>query len=115
MAPSHAPGERLIVTGFALACQACRAGILPLPPLQSLHRPPEWFGGIAWLLTLASFAAGQTLKDPALQVREVVAGLSLPTTMAFIGPRDLLVLQKNDGRVRRVLDYWLWPKGKDKG
>jgi hypothetical protein len=71
--------------------------------------------GIAWLLTLTSLAAGQTLKDPALQVREVVAGLSLPTTMAFIGPRDLLVLQKNDGRVRRVLDYWLWPKGKDKG
>jgi hypothetical protein len=40
--------------------------------------------------------------DPGLSVRQVVAGLSAPTTMAFIGANDFLVLQKNDGRVRRV-------------
>jgi glucose/arabinose dehydrogenase len=33
-----------------------------------------------------------------------VAGLSQPTAMAFIGPGDILVLQKGDGRVRRVID-----------
>ena len=42
------------------------------------------------------------LTDPGLSVRQVVAGLSAPTTMAFIGVNDFLVLQKNDGRVRRV-------------
>ena len=44
------------------------------------------------------------LDDPALQVQLVVQGLSTPTTMAFIGPNDILVLQKNDGRVRRVIN-----------
>lgn len=42
------------------------------------------------------------LTDANLSVRQVVAGLSAPTTMAFIGANDFLVLQKNDGRVRRV-------------
>ncbi|MBI3329197.1 MAG: PQQ-dependent sugar dehydrogenase [Nitrospinae bacterium] len=64
---------------------------------------------IAWLLSITSLANAQTLKDPALQVKQLVAGLSLPTTMAFIGLDDLLVLQKNDGRVRRVIGGVLQP------
>ena len=62
-----------------------------------------------WLLVLSSLAIAQTLNDPGLQVKEVVAGLSVPTTMAFIGPGDILVLQKGDGRVRRVLGGVLQP------
>jgi hypothetical protein len=62
-----------------------------------------------WLLVLSSLAIAQTLNDPGLQVKEVVAGLSVPTTMAFIGPDDILVLQKGDGRVRRVLGGVLQP------
>jgi len=46
----------------------------------------------------------QQLVDPGLQFEELVAGLDEPTTMAFIGPDDLLILQKKDGRVLRVLD-----------
>jgi glucose/arabinose dehydrogenase len=46
--------------------------------------------------------AAQTVRDTSLQVREVVGGLSSPTGMAFIGANDILVLQKGDGRVRRV-------------
>jgi aldose sugar dehydrogenase len=42
--------------------------------------------------------------DPNLAVRTVVAGLSQPTTMAFIGPDDLLVLEKGTGQVKRVKD-----------
>src|SRR5437867_3508447 len=45
-----------------------------------------------WLVVAASLVSGQTLKDPALRVTEVVAGLNTPTTMAFIGPSDILVL-----------------------
>jgi len=41
--------------------------------------------------------------DPNFRVEEVVDDLSTPTTMAFLGPDDILVLQKNDGKVMRVL------------
>src|SRR5919108_4936202 len=48
--------------------------------------------------------AAPALKDSNLQVTEVVSGLSLPTTMTFIGPDDILVLQKNDGKVLRAIN-----------
>lgn len=64
---------------------------------------------LGWLLTVTSLAGAQTLKDPRLWVKQVVAGLKFPTTMAFIGPDDILVLQKEDGRVRRVLGGVLQP------
>ena len=44
------------------------------------------------------------LNDPKLHVRQLTSGLSQPTSMAFIGPSDILVLQKNDGLVRRVIN-----------
>jgi glucose/arabinose dehydrogenase len=47
-------------------------------------------------------AAAPLLLDPSLQVNTVVSGLSLPTSIAFIGPNDMLVLEKNTGQVRRV-------------
>ena len=53
--------------------------------------------------------AAPTLNDPDLQVTEIVSGLSSPTTMAFIGPDDILVLQKDDGKVRRVIHGVLQP------
>jgi glucose/arabinose dehydrogenase len=56
-----------------------------------------------------SVTNAQTVTDPALRVREVVAGLSQPTAMAFVGPADILVLQKGDGRVQRVIDGVLQP------
>jgi glucose/arabinose dehydrogenase len=54
-------------------------------------------------------AQAQTLNDPKLHLREVTSGLSQPTTMAFIGPGDLLVLQKENGLVRRVINGVLQP------
>ena len=42
--------------------------------------------------------------DPNFKVETVVSGLSLPTTMDFLGPDDILVLQKDDGKVMRVLN-----------
>jgi aldose sugar dehydrogenase len=49
-------------------------------------------------------AHAQSLNDPKLHIRELVSGLTQPTNMAFIGPDDILVLQKSDGRVRRVIN-----------
>jgi glucose/arabinose dehydrogenase len=59
--------------------------------------------GVALALCfLALPLAGQTVDDPALDVQLVTNGLSSPTSMAFVAPGDILVLQKNDGQVRRV-------------
>jgi aldose sugar dehydrogenase len=47
---------------------------------------------------------GPTLVDPALRLSTVVTGLALPTSIAFLGEDDLLVLEKDTGRVVRVTD-----------
>ncbi len=48
--------------------------------------------------------AQPTLSDPSLAVDLLVGQLSVPTGIAFLAPNDLLVLEKNSGRVRRVLN-----------
>jgi aldose sugar dehydrogenase len=45
-----------------------------------------------------------TLTDTNLTVRPVVTGLSFPTSFAFLGPNDILVLAKNSGQVLRVVN-----------
>jgi glucose/arabinose dehydrogenase len=63
---------------------------------------------LVWLLALClglpAAVRSQSLDDPSLTL-EVVAGggLSAPTTMAFVAPDDILVLEKDLARVRRVL------------
>src|SRR5262245_10029384 len=72
---------------------------------EILGRPPLARSiAIACVAVAAAVANAQTLDDPNLQPQLVAQGLSSPTTMAFIGPNDILVLQKNDGRVRRVIN-----------
>ena len=65
------------------------------------------------LMLLLSFTAtpfvdaqssGPTMLHPQLDVRLVVDELDTPTTLAFIGPADFLVLEKNTGQVKRVVD-----------
>ena len=48
--------------------------------------------------------AQPTVVDPRLDVRTVVSGLSSPTTMAFLGDDDILVLEKETGKVQRVMN-----------
>ena len=47
---------------------------------------------------------GPIINDPKLKAEVVFRGLNFPTSMAFLGPNDILVLEKNDGTVRRVLN-----------
>jgi aldose sugar dehydrogenase len=47
---------------------------------------------------------GPFVKDPNLKVETVVSGLDLPTSMAFLGPNDFLVLEQHKGTVQRVTD-----------
>ena len=42
--------------------------------------------------------------DSRLKVEQMVSGLETPTTMAFLGPDDFLVLEKDKGTVMRVLN-----------
>ncbi len=44
------------------------------------------------------------LLDPHLKVEQVTAGLDTPTTMAFLGPNDILVLEKDKGTVQRIVN-----------
>lgn len=57
--------------------------------------------------TSINFAAAQDempeMLDPGLDVRPVVTGLDSPTTMAFLGPDEFLVLEKNTGQVKHVM------------
>src|SRR5688572_8987980 len=63
--------------------------------------------------TLLASAAAQTaapqLVDSNLQVRAVATSLATPTSMAFIGANDILVLEKNTGRVVRVVNGTVQP------
>jgi glucose/arabinose dehydrogenase len=55
--------------------------------------------------TSAAWAqTGPTVVDPNLGVRTAVGGLVTPTTMAFLGPNDFLVLEKDTGQVKRVVN-----------
>lgn len=47
---------------------------------------------------------GPTINDDSLTVEKVTSDLKFPTSMTFVGNNDMLVTEKNTGRVIRVLD-----------
>src|SRR5215207_432418 len=53
---------------------------------------------------------GPTLNDPNLIVETVYQGLNLPTSMAFLGPDDILVLEKSQGTVQRIVNGEMLPE-----
>ena len=55
------------------------------------------------LVTSAPNVFAITIHDPEIVVEEFVTGLSSPTSISFVGS-DVLVLQKNDGKVRLIRD-----------
>jgi glucose/arabinose dehydrogenase len=48
-------------------------------------------------------ATGPTLLDPNLRLETRASGLVTPTSIAFLGANDMLVLEKNTGKVKRVV------------
>src|ERR687888_1639658 len=50
------------------------------------------------------------IKDSNLKAEVVADGLDLPTTMAFLRPNDILVLEKEKGTVQRVVDGNILPE-----
>src|SRR5215210_4160860 len=44
------------------------------------------------------------INDPNLTMETVATGLNRPTAMTFLGPDDILVLEKDSGTVQRIID-----------
>jgi aldose sugar dehydrogenase len=44
------------------------------------------------------------VHDPNLKVELVTKGLNSPSSIAFLGPNDILVLEKYEGKVHRIID-----------
>jgi glucose/arabinose dehydrogenase len=61
---------------------------------------------LSFLFGVVEYLDGQTAEpamvDPSLAVRKVAANLASPTSMAFLGPDDMLFLEKNSGQVKRL-------------
>jgi aldose sugar dehydrogenase len=54
---------------------------------------------------VASIGKGKpAVINPNLKIETVTTGLVFPTTMAFVGPDDMLVLEKNKGTVQRIVN-----------
>ncbi|HET8794445.1 MAG TPA: PQQ-dependent sugar dehydrogenase, partial [Nitrososphaeraceae archaeon] len=47
---------------------------------------------------------GPTVKDDKIVVEKVTDGLDIPTSMAFLGPNDILVTEKETGKVMHIVD-----------
>jgi glucose/arabinose dehydrogenase len=58
---------------------------------------------IALPVSAARAQTPPTMLDESLDVRAAVQGLTGPTSIAFMGPNDLLVLEKATGRVKHVV------------
>ena len=48
--------------------------------------------------------SGPSINDDNLLVQKVTDGLEIPTSMAFLGPNDLLVTEKETGKVIHIVD-----------
>lgn len=49
-------------------------------------------------------SGGPTFIDPNLKAQTVFSGLHVPTSMAFLGPNDFLVVEKKTGDVIRIIN-----------
>jgi glucose/arabinose dehydrogenase len=54
--------------------------------------------------TSTAQVSGPVMLHPNLAVRTVASGLVTPISLAFLGSGDMLVLEKNTGKVQRVVD-----------
>ena len=59
------------------------------------------FGG---RIDVRAQGTGPEMLDRSLGVRTAVSGLALPISIAFLGRNDMLVLEKDTGRVQRVVN-----------
>ena len=73
------------------------------------HSSPSPFSAYA-AYRIPKSAAPVIVDDPSLKVETVFKGLVKPTSMAFLGPNDILVLEKNKGTVQRIVNGKMLPE-----
>ena len=78
-----------------------KSGLLILVTIAILASVGYLYG---YLFPRSEVEAIASIRQPDLRVEAVAKGLSFPTTMAFLGPNDILVLEKNNGTVQRILN-----------
>ena len=59
---------------------------------------------------IQSLDALPSITNPNLKVEVVSQGLGFPSSMAFLGPDDILVLEKNTGMVKRIVNGVMLPE-----
>jgi glucose/arabinose dehydrogenase len=69
------------------------------------HYPPE-----TAVAKIARSRGAINIDDPNLKYEVVASGLKSPTTMAFLGPNDILVNEKLNGTVQRIIDGKIQPQ-----
>ena len=57
-----------------------------------------------------ALAQPTVVKDPTLKVELLAQGLRSPTSMAFLGPSDILVLERDSGTVQRIINGTMLPQ-----
>ena len=62
------------------------------------------YGSYAFDLSSAQSNSGTVILDPNIEAQVYFKGIKFPSSMAFLGPDDLLVLEKNEGTVKRIVN-----------
>jgi aldose sugar dehydrogenase len=60
--------------------------------------------------TLTPAKADPVVNDPSLKLELITKEINFPTSMAFLGPDDILILEKNQGTVRRIVNGNMLPE-----
>jgi glucose/arabinose dehydrogenase len=85
------------------------SGLLIIVVLSLSFIPIKYFFAYAAYTRALPLAGGPSVNDSSLKVRTVFTGLRGPTSMAFLGPNDILVLEKNKGTVQRIVNGNMLP------
>ncbi|MGH9982677.1 MAG: PQQ-dependent sugar dehydrogenase [Nitrososphaeraceae archaeon] len=91
----------LIVTFFIVILSILQDQGLLLTPIRASYEP---------VLRYSNDSGNPVVNLPGFSVQTVTEGLQLPTTMAFLSDKDILVLEKDRGTVRRVINGQLQPE-----
>jgi glucose/arabinose dehydrogenase len=62
------------------------------------------------LSKMATLRTGLVINDKNLKAEVIARGLKFPTNMAFLGPNDILVNEKLNGTVQRIIDGKMQPQ-----
>ena len=91
-----------IAVGMLIIVILIMASAVLVPSSSTFYN--EWSPAYAAYIKATTAATGPIVSHPNLRVQTLFTGLQLPTSMAFLGPGDILVLEKNKGTVDRIVD-----------